>query len=486
MESLCFALFSLPKRQDRAMAFFVFYQRWKRLLSVCLSCCIARGHLTRGFSTIRSCRPTWRTFPEQTVVVRSLHRKQHCHQQLPSSRLVVHLSTSNDDATAASTFSPTTTCQFSKFFPKYRIYLSSVEEEKRGVFSWPASFTRSKLERSSDNLRWFDDVADNVQTLATLWRVASDCLAQDKAASVTAAFPKGNVKTVRRFVDLFEWLMDYEASCVQIAFQQVDSVPTITVTESSAKAGLEREEEQGLLVTTNDQASAASIIKRTKSWVRRILVDQGICPFTKSTKLSGQGLADVGVPVGSIAYHTSTASPQTISELQADAWEAIYAMLQAGPAGKSGISSILLAAPAFDHDFDLWAGPVFCLLENGVLVADATDKVGVVCFHPEYRTPDGASFPGFGHMHSVPRLEKWFAETDTSERDLSSHEIAAGGSWQRRTPHATINVLRADQLAAAERRRSTPALYSENIRKLVDGIGLEKLQNDLDSERCLN
>ena len=92
---------------------------------------------------------------------------------------------------------------------------------------------------------------------------------------------------------------------------------------------------------------------------------------------------------------------------------------------------------------------------------DATDDLGVVCFHPKYQTPDDSSWPGFGHMHSVPRLVSF------CNGKLSGEAVAEGGAWQQRTPHATINVLGADQLAAPEGKRSTPDLYAENIGKLL-------------------
>ena len=88
-------------------------------------------------------------------------------------------------------------------------------------------------------------------------------------------------------------------------------------------------------------------------------------------------------------------------------------MIESGPSGKKGISSILLAAPGYDDDFDLWSGPVFAMLESGVVACGLESQVGVVCFHPSYATPDGRSFPGFGHMHSVPRLKKWLEENDS-------------------------------------------------------------------------
>lgn len=168
-----------------------------------------------------------------------------------------------------------------------------------------------------------------------------------------------------------------------------------------------------------------------------------------------------------------------------DTWEAISDMIQAGPSGKNGVSSILLAAPEFDSDFSLWAGPLFAMLEAGVSSAGAEPLIGVVCFHPDYKTPDGQSWPGFGHMHSVPRLSKWLKENDDELYNIVDEgDISAGGAFQRRTPHATINVLRAEQLEAAEGRRSTGILYSMNIRRLYEE-GFDKLINDLKQEQNL-
>ncbi len=100
-------------------------------------------------------------------------------------------------------------------------------------------------------------------------------------------------------------------------------------------------------------------------------------------------------------------------------------------------------------------------------------------------------------MHSVPRLKKWYnqynsvssAPASSASPSLTDDEIAAGGAWQRRTPHAVINVLRAEQLEAAEGRRSTGELYGRNIHVLVGkgegSVGLDKLFEDLKREQCL-
>jgi len=364
---------------------------------------------------------------------------------------------------------------------------------------------------------------DGVAAFAGLWEESARLMgmiegptppSQDSSSVVVLGLPETSGAVVRNFCEIVEWMAtttaagdgvggeDYESEEsigasngwileARILEDESLDVPAVRL-ERKALAGptppASSEDGRNNSESIRHNGAAAPVVnERTRLWVKRVLVELGICPFTKSDRMSGQGLVDLGVPVGSIAYHASFQRHPI--GLFADTWRAIDEMIRAGPEGRKGVSSILLAAPEFDDDFDLWAGPVFAMLEAGVVAAGAESRVGVVCFHPRYATPDGKSWPGFGHMHSVPRLEKWYREETTlsggAECPLTTEEIAAGGAWQRRTPHATINVLRADQLEAAESRRVSGKMYAENIDKLVgaDGIGNEKLALDLRCER---
>jgi hypothetical protein len=382
--------------------------------------------------------------------------------------------------------SSTESCPFSKTFPRYRIDLSSFKDKEEG-FSIPffsgiqSAMAKSKFTQDFKNAHWLEG-QDGVLALCSMWRFAAILSRSKSSQSLVLAFPDSKKRLLLRWIDILNWSQDEPqleiAVRIQATLLEDMSVPALRLTRVGEPSQ-----------STNENPVDPFIVtKRTQSWVKRILVDMGICPFTKAVTKSGQGLGDLGVPVGSIAYHTSNALSNQIYELMADTWEAIQDMLAAGPSGKKGVSSILLAAPAFDDDFDLWAGPVFAMLEAGVVAAGAEREVGVVCFHPHYATPDGKSWPGFGHMHSVPRLQQWLSEYDSSSQEWSADEVAAGGAWQRRTPHATINVLRADQLEIAEKRRTTGNLYTDNICKLVGkpgGIGSAKLAEDLEEERRL-
>jgi hypothetical protein len=455
--------------------------------------------------------------------------------------------TDDDESLSTAQPQPPAQCPFSKPFPRYKIDMTRTPKSKD--FSWsriaspfkglsqalqksklqnklwpgetviwePSSFKiaspfkglsqalqKSKLQkklRPGETLIWEPEL-DGISAFSLLWDQAAKLLVSSKdngsssddysqaSTTIIIALPDASRTLVQNWVEIIDWMgtLDETIGPVLLTAELIDagsedSTPAVRIQRIA-----------GALLTPSSSITANSnndvdlMIERTRAWVKRILVEQGICPFTKSVNKSGQGLADVGVPVGMIAYHGSYANhPIT---LFSDTWKAILAMIEAGPGGKEGVSSILLAAPAFDDDFDVWSGPIFAMLEAGVVAAQAQAEVGVVCFHPRYATPDGTTWPGFGHMHSVPRLEKWYREhaAETQQEELvvlSADEVAAGGAWQRRTPHATINVLRAGQLEAAESQRSSGELYAVNIEKLVGtaGIGSNKLARDLEQER---
>lgn len=403
---------------------------------------------------------------------------------------------------------PSSSCPVSKTFPRYRIDMTTQrrnankERNRKPLvdISWlTAPWTRPMQSRLLEQRLGKEDGLsvgtgkDGIAAISFLWDQATTLLDTDRAPSAGAlviALPDSSRPLVQNFVEIMNWMnanVDVgtigpnllKAELIEVPGLEVPAVRMSRMVESPPSLDISGRKNTATTTTPSEDI----VNQRTRKWVKRVLVEQGICPFTRSDRMSGQGLADLGVPVGSIAYHTSFHAHPI--GLFADTWRAIAQMMDAGPNGRDGVSSILLAAPEFDDDFDLWSGPVFAMLEASVVAAQAEAQVGVVCFHPRYATPDGTSWPGFGHMHSVPRLEKWYREYGSPPAELTSEQVAAGGAWQRRTPHATINVLRADQLAIAESRRESGRLYADNIDKLVgiSGMGTEKLEEDLQLER---
>jgi len=346
-------------------------------------------------------------------------------------------------------------CPFVKFYPRYRVDLIGRKKLKQeSSSSWFSgapfkglsgsflplkgisdSLSKSQIQqksRSGERLIWAAE-EDGVSAFSRLWSEADRILQSADASSVVISLPDSTPPLLQNWVLIFDWMITnypWGDESIQLDATILDG----TDGNAGTVVRIEKRRHLGIAISSSSNLDPKVINKRTQSWVKRILVEQGICPFTKSVKMSGQGLADVGVPVGSIAYHTSGAvHPIT---LFADTFQAIEKMLQAGPAGKSGVSSILLAAPHFDEDFDVWSGPIFTVLEASVVAAMAESQIGVVCFHPRYACPDGSSWPGFGHMHSVTRLEKWYQESMNSDDmtdcpRLSTEDVAAGGEYYR-------------------------------------------------------
>lgn len=250
-------------------------------------------------------------------------------------------------------------------FPRYRISLSGGEEAVKsnnnifsGLFSGViSSAQRSAFDRkyssSTTNqyaqrtLLWYDpkrelspdEVQDDeriekgkigVHASAFVWRALANLLqetieAKDERTDNVErtriiGLPNFSLVGLKQLADIINWMSKEEKYYLPSSTEskikieaRVDEdffIPTIILHTFNAGR---RESLQPLDIfqTTQiprDDGFDENIIKdRTKAWVDRVLVKMKICPFTKSTTKSGQGLGDVGVPVGGIAYHSSNA-----------------------------------------------------------------------------------------------------------------------------------------------------------------------------------
>ena len=223
--------------------------------------------------------------------------------------------------------------------------------------------------------------------------------------------------------------------------------------------------------------------ERSRSWVDRTLApgELSFCPYTASRSLAASGLEALGVTAAPIAYSVSDAG--SIPALLCDFWRTLEEQMLLP--GESGTSSILLMAPTWDGRWEEWSETVFPTLEATLVAAGLSRKLGIVCFHPCYSTPDATYLAKhrFGHMHSTERLRRWLDDVDAPlSRRVSDEELHWAGSYQRRSPHATINVLWARQLEVAETRRDSPSLYTRNLRRALQA-GFERLHEDAERER---
>ncbi len=138
------------------------------------------------------------------------------------------------------------------------------------------------------------------------------------------ALPETTPAVARKLCDIMNWYADILSGLINDAAEEggkkadfimcsdLDSrcdenkiipvvVFTVTFDDGVRRRLSRRYELQSLLPKAIDTE------KRTKSWVKRLLVQLGICPFTKSDIRSGQGLKNQGVPVANIMYRHSKA-----------------------------------------------------------------------------------------------------------------------------------------------------------------------------------
>ena len=247
-----------------------------------------------------------------------------------------------------------------------------------------------------NNFRWVsssptdEDVDVDLHAAAAFWRMASDITSNCTAPELSyLALPETTHSVAQNLCDILNWYAEYSQGVedrgkmilnAEVDLQS-DAVPVVRFSARNNNKTQQKEDE--FVRERNLLPTATETERRTKAWVKRLLVKLGICPFTKSDSKSGQGLRDLGVPVANIMYRHSAALSEASNDvylLMADIWGAISDMIAARP---TGISSILLSAPGYDDNFELWAGPIFAMLETCVGSVQAEEMIGVVCFHPQ-------------------------------------------------------------------------------------------------------
>ncbi|GMI63180.1 hypothetical protein ScalyP_jg5187 [Parmales sp. scaly parma] len=188
----------------------------------------------------------------------------------------------------------------------------------------------------------------------------------------------------------------------------------------------------------------------------------------ESSRVSASGLT--GVDPAPITYVNSLSSNDNIPALMAEFYEALFDMRSKG---EQHTSSMIFTAPSWDNNFESWHKRLFPVLEASILAAGLGREIGIVCFHPGYLTPapDHLSRNPFGHLPSTKKLRSWLDEHDERfSSSMNDDELTLAASYQRKSPHAMINVLWSRQLEVAEQKRKSSLLYTQNIKKAYNKL----------------
>ena len=197
------------------------------------------------------------------------------------------------------------------------------EEVNQGSFRWisSSSLTKDSAEDAVDASAWDPD--EDFVAAAAFWRMASDIVdasfEQNPDQQVGyLALPETTQSMAQNLCDILNWYGDLllnnqksedKGRVMTILQAEIDSrtddnaVPVIRFTVVTSN----KDEQQQIQERRTQLPTAEDTERRTKAWVKRLLVQLGICPFTKSEVKSGQGLRDLGVPVANIMYRHSSA-----------------------------------------------------------------------------------------------------------------------------------------------------------------------------------
>eukprot|EP00804_Cyclotella_cryptica_P007459 CCRYP_002656-RA/>CCRYP_002656-RA protein AED:0.01 eAED:0.01 QI:55/1/1/1/0.5/0.33/3/669/500 len=229
-------------------------------------------------------------------------------------------------------------------------------------FRWVTSESKRKAEHINVLLLDEDFVA-----AAAFWRMAADISQHEMGISRGddddileqnhknlqwyLALPETTCTVAQHLCDIINWYADYlgterekhndsegteqgdarnreNATVILRARLDTTHSNSIPIVEFTAEY-LGQRSESNQITAPETKPTSEDTERRTKSWVQRLLVQLGVCPFTKSNVKSGQGLGDVGVPVANIMYRHSGASFEDhgtsgeVYTLMADTWEAI-------------------------------------------------------------------------------------------------------------------------------------------------------------------
>lgn len=176
----------------------------------------------------------------------------------------------------------------------------------------------------------------------------------------------------------------------------------------------------------------------SKDWVAKICSDMGVCPFTN-------GAESAGLPMGPVYYTTDRST--SFEDMYAVYWEEV---VRVESQDEKDLSTTLLITPEFCMDnvelFEIWS----TTLTQPLTALEIENVIQLVFFHPQWVFRDGGERGGEG----------------------------AAANYARRSPWPMINILRTNQVRAAQKGIPTGLVYKQN-EKTLSGIGADKLESML-------
>ncbi len=218
------------------------------------------------------------------------------------------------------------------------------EETMQGRFRWiTSSFSDSGSSTTATTGSTNTAPDEDIYAAASFWRMASDITARlasenddddydDDYNQWYLALPETTSTVAQNLCDTLNWYAEYTSQHYKndsgetfpfllLLHAEMNTrvnngnIPIVRFTLHCQDHLQQRQKKRQVQLVILQQKHQRKLLlptstdteRRTKAWVKRVLVQLGICPFTRSDVKSGQGLRDLGVPVANIMYRHSSA-----------------------------------------------------------------------------------------------------------------------------------------------------------------------------------
>lgn len=219
-------------------------------------------------------------------------------------------------------------------------------------------------------------------------------------------------------------------------YEGIDDI--IEAEKKSLKQGQQQSQQQYPDIVNKIPNDDDEILRISKIWVDKICSDMGICPFTRGADLAG-------LPIGPVYYTVDRST--TMEDMYARYWQEVVRVEQRS---ERDLSTTLLIAPEFCMDNVEIFENFSTTLTQPLAALGVEDSIQLVFFHPHWAFRDGGERGGAG----------------------------AAANYARRSPWPMINILRTNQVRAAQKGIPTGLVYKQN-EKTLSKIGVDKLETML-------
>jgi len=351
------------------------------------------------------------------------------------------------------------------------------------------------------------DVTQAHTLQAALWTTMAELSEQNDAQKVCLVLEGIGVGALRTIVDDFVVLKTQSRLMNNLPELERFAISVVGKGAGPAIVIETQERMKSADPTTESEFDELKVTASMKSFVDRLVVGQGLCPYTKSSVKVPEGLQELNILPGPIGYRYSGFSE--VCHIMSAFWNCVCELISLP--GES-LSTVILTMPALTgsttkaddsepsgHDRFV---AVSELISRNLCLFRGDDVLEVLHFYPNYDRDliEPKDKPAHGHLPPTSWLRPMLRHAghdDEAANFSNNDDIILSSNFQRRSPFPAVVITRVsyfEALAGSSNeivdltlddrsmvKASGVPSYAQNVIKLAVE-GPEKLQEALQSE----